>query len=98
MQVTKEELALQLDQARWEWLRPHHERGALILVDGMLDLAAVGERIAADDTACVQSWLASRMISRPSVEQLAGWDHEPARQFSMLIVSPFVLIQERDFL
>ncbi len=94
MQATKDDLALQVDQARWEWLQPHHERGVLLLVDGMLELAEVGERIAADDTACVQSWLASRMLGRPTPEQLADWGHEPGRQFSMLVVSPFVLIQE----
>lgn len=94
MQVHKEELAHQIDQARWEWLKPHHERGSLIVVDGMLELAEVGERIAADDTASVQTWLASRMIVKPTVEQLAGWDQEPAKLFAMLVVSPFVLIQE----
>lgn len=96
MQVTREELLMQVDQARWEWLKPHFHRGALIVVDGMLELAEVGERIAADDTATVQSWLASRMLAKPTAEQLAAWEQLPDRSFAMLVVSPFVLVQEND--
>lgn len=94
MQVTREELARQIDQARWEWLRPHLERGALIVVDALLDLAEVGERLAVDDTNAVQAWLASRMIARPTAEQIDSWNLKPQMQFSMLVVSPFVLIQD----
>lgn len=93
MQTTKEELAQQIDQARWEWLRPHQERGALIVVDAMLELAEVGERLAADDTGVVQAWLASQMIAKPTPEQLDSWNQQSHMQFSMLVVSPFVLIQ-----
>lgn len=96
MQVTREELLLQVDQARWEWLKPHYQRGALIVVDGMLELAEVGERIAMDDTATVQSWLASRMLIKPTAEQFAEWEQQPDRLFAMLVVSPFVLVQETD--
>lgn len=94
MQVTREELSLQVDQARWEWLKPHYQRGVLIVVDGMLELAEVGERIAADDTASVKSWLASRMIVKPTAEQFEGWEQQPDLQFAVLVVSPFVLMQE----
>ncbi len=85
----------QVDTARWQWLRAHNERGALILVDEMLELAFVGERVAADDTAAVKSWLASTLLSRPTAEQIAAWDVEPEKPFSMLVVSPFVLIQQQ---
>jgi len=86
----------QVDTARWQWLRAHNERGALILVEELLDLAMVGERVAADDTAAVQSWLASRLLSRPTAEQIAAWDAVPEKPFTMLVVSPFVLIQEQN--
>ena len=88
--------AEQVDTARWQWLRAHNERGALILVDEMLELATVGEQVAADDTAAVQSWLASRLLSKPTAEQIAAWDETPEKSFGMLVVSPFVLIQELD--
>lgn len=88
------ELARQIDTAQWQWLRAHNERGALILVEGMLELSAVGDRLVADDSAAVQSWLASHLLSKPTAEQIAAWDVEPAKSFSMLVVAPFVLIQE----
>lgn len=89
------ELAGQVDMAKWQWLRAHGERGALILVDGMLDLAEVGERLAADDSATVQGWLASHLVMKPTAEQLALWDATPDKPFQMLVVAPFVLIQEQ---
>lgn len=94
MQIDRQELAQQVDQARWEWLLPHHKRDALIWVDSMLELADVGERLAVDDAATVQAWLASHMIARPSPDQLDEWNRQPQRMFAMLVVSPFVLIQE----
>lgn len=94
MQIDKQELAQQVDQARWEWLVPHQKRDALIWVDAMLELAEVGERLAADDAATVQAWLASHMIAKPSLDQLEEWNRQPERLFDMLVVNPFVLIQE----
>lgn len=94
MTVNKEELALQVDQACWGWLRPHHERGALFLVDGMLELPEVALRLAADDSQQVQAWLASRLIGKPTAAQAGAWEREPEQRFAMLVVSPFVLIQE----
>lgn len=89
-----EKLAAEMDTAEWQWLRAHNERGALIVVNRGLDLAEVGERIAADDSPLVQRWLVSNLLAKPTAEQAAAWDREPGRRFSMLVISPFVLIQE----
>ncbi len=90
----QEELATQIDQAEWKWLKPHNERGSLIIVDTMLELHQVGERLAADDMATIQGWLASRLVSKPDKEQLEAWDANPTKKFEMLVVSPFVLIKD----
>ena len=55
----REELALNIDEAEWQWLKPHLERGALITVAAALDLAEAGERIAADDAQLWQHWIAA---------------------------------------
>jgi len=94
--TTQEELVVQIDVAQWQWLRAHAERGALILVDTMLELAVVGASLAADDSDQVQGWLASGLLAKPSVTQLDRWNLQPEKRFSMLVISPFVLIQERD--
>ena len=95
-ETVRAELALQVDVALWHWLQPHNERGALILVDSMLDLAEVGACLAADDGVQVQSWLASQLLAKPTAEQLECWNREQSKSFRMLVVSPFVLIQEPD--
>lgn len=91
---SREELALTIDEAQWQWLKPHLERGALITVSPDLDLAAAGERIAADDAAQVGAWVAAGRVGKPTAEQIAAWDHDPARKFLMLVISPYVLVQE----
>ena len=94
MGTTREELALQVDVAEWGWLRPHGERGGLIVVAGRLDLAEVGERVAADDAAAVQGWLVDGGIRKPAAAELEAWNAASDRRFRMLVVSPYVLIQE----
>lgn len=84
----------QFDNIQWRWLKSQHDQGVLILVDSALMLPEVEQRIAADDTATVQAWMASHLIARPTAEQSALWDNEPSKLFSMMIVQPFVLIQE----
>jgi hypothetical protein len=90
----REELALSVDEAEWQWLKPHLERGALITVSGVLELAEVGERISADDTTAVSAWINAGRIGKPMAEDIARWDATPGKKFLTLIVSPYVLIQE----
>lgn len=89
-----EELALAVDEAQWQWLKPHLERGALITVSAGLDLAEAGERISADDMATVGGWIESGKVGKPTLAQIAAWEEEPAKKFLMLVISPYVLIQE----
>jgi hypothetical protein len=91
---TREELALNIDEAEWRWLKPHLERGALVTVAASLDLAETGERIALDDSACIAALINAGKIGKPTVEEIEGWDGEPEKKFLVLIISPYVLIQE----
>lgn len=95
MSATREELILAIDEAEWEWLRPHLERDALILVDNTLDLAEAAYRIARDDSDAVNRWLAEGRLGKPGPVETDRWNLDLKRKFAMLIVSPFVLIQER---
>ena len=92
---TKEELALTIDESEWSWLRPHLERGGLVLVDESLDLADAALRLASDDAGCIESWIRDGKISTPTESQISQWNDAKQKRFAMLIVSPFVLIQER---
>lgn len=94
MNPSREELALQVDEAEWGWLRPHLERGGIIVIGHGLELADAGVGIAGDNAAAVRGWLASGMVSKPTAEQVAEWDADQGRRFRMLVVSPFILVQE----
>jgi hypothetical protein len=91
----KEELALTIDMAEWGWLRAHLERDGLILVAADLDLAEAGWRIASDDTAAISGWIESGKIGKPSAAQVAAWDADKGKQFQMLIISPYILMQDK---
>lgn len=95
MNATKEDLALTIDETEWSWLRAHLERGGLILVNDSLDLAEAGLRVAADDVAVIEQWISAGKLGKPTESQILHWNEEKQKKFAMLIVSPYVLIQER---
>ncbi len=78
----------------WADLQPHAERGAVILAINDLDLAEVALRIALDDKDAVAGWLAKGAISRPSAHQLQAWSVSPDHMFRLVIVAPYVVIQD----
>ncbi len=95
MTLNREELALSVDEAEWGWLRAHLERGGLILVDDSLDLADAAFRVAEDDADAIEQWVRAGRLGKPSESQIKNWNSNHHKKFAMLIVSPFVLIQER---
>ena len=90
---TREELSLNVEMAQWGWLRPHLERGGLVVVSPDLDLMAAGFSIAGDDFAAVNAWVETGMVAKPSATQVFDWDAAPDTPFRFLIASPYVLIQ-----
>lgn len=91
---TKEELAMTIDEAEWQWIKPHCERGALITVNSGLDLAEAGFRIATDDATLVARWIEAGLIAKPTLAEIEAWDREPTRCFPLLIVKPYVLMMK----
>ncbi|MSN24796.1 MAG: DUF2288 family protein [Geobacter sp.] len=92
---SKEELALSIDEAEWSCLKAHLERGGLILVDDSLDLADTALKVASDDIDVIQNLVESGMIGKPSESKIRAWDDNKMKKFAMLIVSPYVLFQEK---
>ena len=92
---SKEELALSIDEAEWSSLRAHLERGGLILVDDSLDLADTALKVASDDIEIIQQLVEAGMIGKPSEAKIRLWDDNKLKKFAMLIVSPYVLFQEK---
>ena len=94
MQDLRSELAESLDEAEWNWLKPHVQRDAVVVVDRALDLLDVGVALANDDVVSVQHWISEQLICKPSPEQLSDWNGNQTKRFQALIVQPYVLVQE----
>jgi hypothetical protein len=92
MQDIKAQLAEELANTDWNSLIPHAKRNALIVVHESLDLVDVGVAIANDNVQLVQNWIDEQLIHKPSWDELGTWNTHPDREFSTLIVQPFVLV------
>ncbi|MBW4539891.1 MAG: DUF2288 domain-containing protein [Myxacorys chilensis ATA2-1-KO14] len=95
MSDLRDELKETVDEAEWDWLMPHEERGAVIVVAEGLDLVEVGVAIANDNVTSVQHWIGQCLIYKPSDEQKAVWNQNQEKRFNALIVQPYVLVQEK---
>ncbi|MBD6615108.1 DUF2288 domain-containing protein [Komarekiella sp. 'clone 1'] len=94
MSDLRAELTEILDEAEWEWLIPHVQRDAVILVASELNLLDVGEAIASDHIPSVQQWIDEQLITKPSPVQVGEWNGDRTKRFHTLIVQPYVLVQE----
>ena len=78
----------------WQELQPFFARGAVLRVDGSLDLVEVATAIAQDDGAKVQGWLVAggvRKLLDSDAEDFASRDPD----LWAVVVAPWVLVQER---
>ncbi len=87
-----EKLKDEIGTAAWPLLKPHADRGVLLMIHTQLDLLDVAVQVAEDQTEQVRSWLDSGKISRPPLAQMKAWEAENT-VFTCVIVHPFVLIQ-----
>ncbi|MEL6788482.1 MAG: DUF2288 domain-containing protein [Cyanobacteria bacterium J06607_15] len=90
----KEKLAQDVADISWQELQPHARRDAIIVIKTELDLTEVAVAIAEDNTALVQEWISSESVSKPTAKQLTDWNQNLEKQFTALIVQPFVVVKE----
>lgn len=94
MEDVRANLTESLAEVDWQSLTPHAKRDALIVVTSHLDLVEVGVKVASNDAGLIQNWIDEQLIAKPSSQQLASWNQKPDKQFTTIIVQPFVLVQE----
>jgi hypothetical protein len=94
MSDLRTELSSNLDEAEWEWLIPHVQRDAVIVVAQDLDLLDVGVAIASDNVSSVQQWIDQQLMAKPSTTQMGNWNSDRTKRFQTLILQPYVLVQE----
>ena len=76
----------------WPLLKPHYERGALIIVQEGLDIIAVGMEIANDNQPQIKQWISEQSLIKPTSKQVDNWEQHNTH-FKSLVVAPFVLMQ-----
>lgn len=94
MSQLKESLSKDVADITWKDLQPHAKRDAIIVIKDELDLPEVAAAISEDNTSSVQSWISSQSIAKPTTEQLTEWNKNLSKQFTALIVQPFVVVKE----
>jgi len=87
-----EKLKNEIGTADWSLLKPHAERGVLLIIHPQLDLLEVAVQIAEDQTEQIRMWLDGGKITRPTPARLKEWETGETI-FTCIIVHPFVLVQ-----
>jgi len=82
----------EIGTANWPLLKPHAERGVLLIIHPQLDLLEVAAQMAEDRTEMIRMWLDGGQIVRPTSEQMEIWETGDSI-FTCIIVQPFILIQ-----
>jgi hypothetical protein len=83
-----------LAEVHWRELKIHLQRDAIITVAQALDIIDVAVAVADDDKGAVEGWIAAEQLGKPTEEQLKSWEKTQEKLFRMLIVQPFILIQD----
>lgn len=78
----------------WRELKIHLQRESIITVAGELDLITVAVAVAEDDSNMVEGLIAAEQLGKPTEAQLKYWEKHQKVSFRMLIVQPYILIQE----
>lgn len=90
------DFSFQVEEATWPLLKPHYNRGSLLLVDNSLDLLEVARAMAGDQVELVSGWLESSLIRKPLQVEASRWDRTPdLKMANFTIVQPYVLFQLR---
>ena len=90
----RENLQEQLDECTWKDLVPHFARGNIIKVSTSLDILETAIDVANDNAVKVKLLLEEKKLDHATDEDLKAWNETPEKRFKMLVVAPFILIQE----
>jgi hypothetical protein len=92
MKELKEKLQTEVEQADWDMLRVHHEKGSVFFIHGHLELLDVAVAVAKDKAEFIKVWLDSNELARPSEIEIEEYEKEPYRKIcDFIIIQPYVL-------
>lgn len=83
----------EIDDLGWQELARHFAAGRVYRVAGQLDLISVAEAMALNRLDLLKNWVDKEQLALPGDAEFSDWMQRNAK-FQVLIVSPFVLVQE----
>ncbi len=94
MSDLREKLQTEVDQCDWSMLRPHHNRGAVFLLEDPVSLLDAAVAVATDDAEKVKKWQQNNIIRQPNNDETESWEKNDLRKFAdFIIIQPYVLIK-----
>jgi hypothetical protein len=93
-QITLTDIRQQIDVCEWQIIQPHIEKANLFIVADELDFADVAHTIAQDNADKVRTMLSKNHIFRLEPEMLHIWNQMSDKKFRLIILAPYLLIQE----
>jgi hypothetical protein len=91
-----EKLSQEVDEASFEMLKPHLERGVVIALKPSNDLVQIGVLFADNKTHLIKGLLDAKELYRPTALDQEKWSQNNSLAFKVLIIAPFVLIQAKN--
>jgi hypothetical protein len=93
-ETTLTDIRQQIDVCGWQIIQPHIEKANLFIVADELDFADVAFTIAQDNADKVRTMLSKNHIFRLEPELLYTWNQIPDKKFRLIVLAPYLLIQE----
>ena len=90
----KKKFKKEYDVVKWDTIKEHLVRDAVIIVSPELNIVESAIEIAQDHIDVVSGWLKEKKIYKPDQAILNEWEKNPEKCFGFIIVQPYVLIQE----
>lgn len=91
----KEKLQNEILDTTWDPVVPHFARGTVYYIDKDIILEDVGVAMATDDVTVMKKWIDHGLLYPPTAEQATMFAENKDMLFAMLIIEPYVLIQEK---
>jgi len=94
-EVLKAKITAETARIQWTELAKFYAAGQLLRVSAELDLIDVAFALATDQKALFADWLAGGLVHRVSDDEAMYW-HEQQRELWAVVISPWILVQDKQ--
>lgn len=93
----REKLKTEIDTASWAMLEPHHNRGAIFIMNQEEDMLEAAVAVAADDRFYVANLIGDMKMKNSKDIDISMYETDEEihkKQFNFIIIQPFVFVQK----